>query len=123
MTDKEINEFNERCAKFMGLKQNRFGCWLLKQRDNWYGGNCFNEWASTDYIQDDTVYPGYLEPYWELSPEHLGFHNSWSPIMTIIQKIYQYKGYEFRGTLSTPKEELVQMIGEFLDWHDKQTNN
>lgn len=121
MTDKEIYEFNDRCARFMGLKQNKFGCWLLKQRDHWYGGNCFNEWASTDYIQDDSIYPGYLEPYWELSSEHLGFHNNWSPIMTIIQKICQ-SNYEFKGTLATPKEELVQMIGEFLDWHETRNN-
>ena len=56
-------KYNELCAKFLNLKQNSEGYYLLPTLDKWYGENNFSEWcaAEGDFGQE----------HWLISPNNL----------------------------------------------------
>lgn len=131
MTDKEILDYNERCAKFLGLKQNIHGNYLLPRRQTWYGGNSYSEWADTDSYVDDSVFLGYTERCWALWITEMSFHYDWNWIMEVVQRIENTIAYiNIKGcavdistivntSAPTKKKAVVEAINNILIWYDE----
>ena len=135
MTQEEIQEYNKRCALFLGgIYSNHAEAWGF--------GNA--EVIKTPINFDKKIYHGVIEA--ERFEKDLKFHSDWNWIMEVVEKIQlldivhdntrsydsvfktyectfspSYKTHDFgyiRGTSKTSeKEAVVQAINQFLLWY------
>lgn len=121
MTQEWINQFNKKCAEFMGYKLVPFHSPFLGL--GWKSENILNPMYK------------YLEGNEE---SQIYFHSDWNWIMEVVEQINElpnkYDGNfsELNGKVFSikhmmfheiigKKESIIQVINRFIDWYNTQT--
>lgn len=119
MTQQEINDFNSKCAEFLGLKR---GWWIPQQKP-------LTEDKKQWWDIDNKTFLG-IKVYYD---NELQFHSDWNWIMELVKAINMIPNpkdsndttlYTYRLTVqsilrSANKEAVVQAINSFLKWYEQ----
>ena len=120
MKDNEILVYNERCAKFIGLKSNIHQQYLLPIRHDWYGDHSYREWGDSDSYEDNNVFEGYRENCWALYITELTFHYNWNWIHRVIEVI-ESLGYQVDFISRLLADEETEKDHCCWIWNDEHT--
>lgn len=126
MTQQEINEYNKRCAEFLGWKYVS----SIDVKEGIYHTTIKAGWYSE--IPKVLHYKINRHLYKSRSLKHMYFHSDWNWIMEVIEAIEKLKyAFEIVGNYihiigtgiylvrETKKEAVVKAINQFLIWHEQ----
>ena len=132
MTQEEINDYNRRCAEFLGYQ-------ILNKKFQYENYNSSNEsyfsWTEGNIVCDKKGNIVYIdtEPLFEL--EELPFNSDWNRIHEVVNGIKNTTKPKIHSdtTFSTylreiqfdlgisNKEGVIELINNFLIWYEKNT--